>query len=267
LTQHLSIPLFLAFRWNSALDILLVAILIYQLYKLTKGTVAIRIFVGIIAIYLVWKLVVAFQMEMLGEILGQFIQAGVIVLIIVFQQEIRRFLLLIGNTELLQGKGASGWLGKLMGNTKKEETDISSIIYAIRNMAATQTGALIVLGQKSDPLLYCSSSEAMESKISSRIIESIFYKNSPLHDGAIIIHNNRIQAVRAVLPVTESPEFPADLGMRHRSAVGITEPSDAIAITVSEQNGQVAFAYEGKLERNVNIDALEKRLHKLMNTE
>ena len=261
-----AISLFISFSWNNALDIILVAVLIYQLYNLSKGTVAIKIFIGIVAIYLVWKLVVALQMEMLGEILGQFIQAGVIVLIIVFQQELRRFLLMIGNSELFKGKAGNRifrrWM-KIQGK-EKEATDIKAIVMACQNMGSSKTGALIVIGRQSDPLFYCSSSENLDAQLSTRLLESIFFKNSPMHDGAVVIAGNRIQVVRAVLPVTESPEFPSDLGMRHRSAVGITEQSDAISVVVSEQTGQLSLGIDGKLKRNLSpaqlTDLLQKNL-------
>ena len=256
----LALPLFISFNWNNLLDILLVAVLIYQLYKLAKGTVAIRIFVGIVAIYVLWKLVVALQMEMLGEILGQFIQAGVIVLIIVFQQEIRRFLLLIGNSDLFRGKGATGIVGKWLGSSSKAATEPKAIVQAVKAMAATKTGALIVLARHSDPLAYCSSSEHLDAQVTANFLESIFFKNSPLHDGAIIIADNRVKAVRAVLPVTESADFPTELGMRHRSAVGITEQTDAMTVIVSEQTGAISLALEGQLQRNVNIERLEERI-------
>ena len=259
--------LFIDISWNHILDILLVAFLIYQLYNLTRGTVAIRIFIGIISIYLLWKLVVALQMEMLGEILGQFIGVGVIALLIVFQQELRKFLLLIGNTELFRGKAKQGFLAKLLNQETNSQAGIESILDATEKMASTLTGALMVIGRKSDPLLYCSSYEELDGLLSSRLIQSIFFKNSPLHDGAIVIQDNRITSVRAVLPVTENPKFPDHLGMRHRSAVGITESTDAIALIVSEQTGAISVAINGVLTTNLTIESLQKLLIKELTDE
>lgn len=261
--ELLSSLLFIEIRWNHIVDILLVAVLIYQLYNLTRGTVAIKIFIGIISIYLIWKLVVALQMEMLGEILGQFIGVGVIALLIVFQQELRRFLLMIGNTRLLRNNegGKVSFLGRLFGQETEIKTDVEALITACKHMADSKTGALIVVARKSDPLLYCNNAEELDAKVSSRLIESIFFKNSPLHDGAIVIDGDRVKAVRAVLPVTQNPNFPSELGMRHRSAVGITESTDALSIIVSEQTGSISTAFEGQLHKNIGAMELRRRLY------
>lgn len=260
IANHL-IATFIDIHWLDVVDILLVAFLIYQLYNLTKGTVAIKIFVGIISIYLIWKLVTAFQMEMLGEILGQFMAVGVIALLIVFQQELRRFLLLIGNTEFFKPDSRiGGAVGRLLKQEIDTKTDIKAIVKACQKMAATKTGALIVIARKSDPMLYAKNADELDAKLSSRLIESIFYKNSPLHDGAIIIVDDRIKVTRAVLPVTEKEDFPDELGMRHRSAVGITESSDAISVTVSEQTGNISYAKDGKLRLALTLDELEEAL-------
>ncbi len=253
---------FITIRWLDVVDIVLVAFLIFQLYNLVKGTVAIKIFVGILAIYLLWKLVEAFQMEMLGEILGQFIGVGVIALLIVFQQELRRFLLLIGTSGFLSKKNNQGIIKKIMGQEKGIELNIDAIVEACDRMSASKTGALIVVAKKSDPSFYSSSGDKLDATLSARMIESIFFKNSPLHDGAIIIANDRIKEARCVLPVTENTKFPSEYGMRHRSAVGISENTDAIAIVVSEQTGAIAVAQNGDLTTNMNSAALEKVLLK-----
>jgi diadenylate cyclase len=249
-------------RWLDVIDILLVAFLIFQLYKLTKGTVAIKIFIGIISMYLLWKLVTAFQMEMLGEILGQFMAVGVIALLIVFQQELRRFLLLIGTTEFFKADSrVGGVLARLLKQDLDSSTNVTAIVKACERMSSTKTGALIVVARQSDPLPYTKNGEELDAKLSSRLIESIFYKNSPLHDGAILIAEDRISVTRAVLPVTDNEDFPAELGMRHRSAVGITEQTDAISIIVSEQTGGISYAKEGKLMRDLSAQMLEDQLN------
>ncbi len=254
--------LFIQVQWNHIVDILLVAVLIYQLYNLTKGTVAIKIFIGIISIYLLWKLVVALQMEMLGEILGQFIGVGVIALLIVFQQELRRFLLMIGNTRLFRNHTGhkNGFFNLFSGPTQTTASDIPALVQACLKMQASYTGALIVIARQSDPLLHSSNAEALDARISSRLLESIFFKNNPLHDGAIVIKGDRVAAVRAVLPVTENPRFPDELGMRHRSAVGITENTDALAVVVSEQTGAISVAIDGQLTKNLNEKQLVRFL-------
>lgn len=248
------------------IDVVLVAFLIFQLYKIIRGTVAIRIFVGIFFIYLFWKITEVLKMELLSEILGQFIGVGVIALIIVFQQELRRFLLLIGTRGFFSENKAAK---RLFSWTKTDGStvmlDIPAIVTACTHMADTKTGALIVITKASDLTQITSTGDMINAKISNRLLESIFFKNSPLHDGAVIIDRNTIKAARCVLPATENPDFPASLGMRHRAAVGVTENTDAIAISVSEQTGDISIAKEGSLERNLSPDKLRERLLKLVN--
>ena len=257
----LSNLLFITFRWLDVVDILLVAIIMFQLYKLVKGTVAIRIFLGILAIYLFWKIVEALQMELLSEILGQFIGVGVLALIIVFQQEIRRFLLLIGNNSFFSGKRSGKLLKMLSPNDAgKEKLNVNQIIIASKNLASTKTGALIILDLKSELKYYSKTGEAINSPLSAAILESIFFKNSPLHDGGVIIEDNKIAAARCILPVSENQEFPAHFGLRHRAAAGITETSRSIAIIISEETGKISLAKEGKITYNISIEELNELL-------
>lgn len=253
--------LFITFRWLDVVDILLVAIIMFQLYKLVKGTVAIRIFLGILAIYLFWKIVEALQMELLSEILGQFIGVGVLALIIVFQQEIRRFLLLIGNNSFFSGKRRGKLMKMLSPNEAgKEKLNINQIVIASKSLASTKTGALIILDLKSELKYYSKTGEAINSSVSSAILESIFFKNSPLHDGGVIIEDNKVSAARCILPVSESQEFPAHFGLRHRAAAGITETSRSIAIIISEETGKISLAKEGKINYNISIEELTEQL-------
>lgn len=253
--------LFITFRWLDLIDILVVAIIMFQLYKLVKGTVAIRIFIGILAIYLFWKIVEALQMELLSEILGQFIGVGVIALIIVFQQEIRRFLLLIGNNSFFSGKRRSRLLKILSPNGDgKEKLNVNQIIIASKNLANTKTGALIILDLKSELKYYSNTGEKINATLSSAMLESIFFKNSPLHDGGVIIENNSIAAARCILPISENQEFPAHFGLRHRAAAGITEASRSIAIVISEETGKISLAKEGRISYNISIEDLNEKL-------
>ena len=244
--------------WTDVIDILLVAFLIYQLYKIIKGTVAIKIFVGILAIYLLWQLFEALQMELVAEILGQFIGVGVIALIIVFQQELRRFLLMIGTTGL--DRPIARWLGVRGKKQSRYVVDIAEITRACSRMASSLTGALIVLTKQSDLQLYASSAEKIDGLLSNDLLESVFYKNSPLHDGAVIISDNRIMYARAVLPVTDREDFPIGLGTRHRAAAGITEISDAVAIVVSEQTGTISYSKDGQIFTKLSVEELTERL-------
>jgi diadenylate cyclase len=259
--------LFITFRWIDAFDILLVAILLYQLYNLVKGTPAVSVFFGIITIYVVWILVRALDMKLFGTILGKFIDVGVIAVIVVFQQELRRFLLFIGSNEFL---GRSRFLGKIFYPAKHSFTDeyakvdFTPLITACFKMSESKTGALIVLARNSDLAVYINSGEAIDSGLSERMIENIFFKNSPLHDGAVIIKGSRIIAARCVLPVTEKEQFPAHYGMRHRAAVGITESTDAIAISVSEQTGSVSLSVNGTIRANLTPEKLKQYLEQEM---
>ena len=186
------------------IDIILVAILIYQLYKLVKGTVAINIFIGLATIYLFWKIVSVFQLQLLSEILGQFIGVGVIILAIVFQQELRKFLMFIGKGKVIKNKG----IFKFNFSVEHEnKLNTSAISKACEDMAKTKTGAIMVVTQIDNLAVFAESGVAMNAEISTPMIESIFYKNSPLHDGAVIIRDNKIISARCVLPVSNSEEL------------------------------------------------------------
>ncbi len=263
---HLAAYLFITFRWLDALDILLVSFLLYQLYHIVRGTVAINIFAGILSFYLLWLFVKALNMQLLGSILGQFIGVGVIALIVVFQQEIRRFLLLVGTKGLLGNKNLTREIFSFTRPVRAQrKIDSTSIVKACKNMSETRTGAIIIVAKDTDIRFYASTGEPINAKVSPRLIESIFFKNSPLHDGAIVVNNNMITAARCVLPVTENDNFPAALGMRHRAAVGITEHSDSFAIVVSEQTGEIAYSLEGELTSNVSPEQLRIALEKEFN--
>jgi len=256
-----NIPLFISVKWLDVVDIFLVAILIYQLYKLIKGTVAIRIFLGILAIYLFWKLVSAMQMELLSEILGQFIGVGVLALIIVFQQEIRRFLLLLGSQSPF---GGPSFIKKIVSWSKNEakttNLNINAIVRACFNMSRNKTGALIVITKDSELKYHASTGDEIDAKLTASLLESIFFKNSPLHDGAIVIANNTVKATRVILPVSSERNIPQRFGLRHRAALGITEKTDALAIAVSEETGQISYIKDGEFVMFNDNDDLIKMI-------
>ncbi len=251
---------FLSFNLIDLLDIFLVAVLLYQLYRLVQGTVAMNIFIGILAIYFVWKIVQALKMDVLSEVLGQFINVGIIALLIVFQPELRRFLLLIGTPEILEKFSIGRNFFSFKGKKKILSADLLAVVKACREMSETRTGALIVLATGSDLNFYVKTGEQMDARVSANTLESIFYKNSPLHDGAVIISGGKIKAARCVLPITEREDFPSHLGMRHRAAAGITENSDALAIIVSEQTGEISFAKGGNLQNGISPEKLKQRI-------
>ncbi len=253
---------FLTIRLIDVIDIFIVTFLLFRLYNLLRGGVAINIFIGLLTVYaLYWICVKILNMELLGTILGQFISLGFIALIIVFQQEVRRFLLVLGTNNILAKntftKQILPWNWQFQ---KNPPLDISAIVKACRQMSKDRTGAIIVLAKSSQLKYFANTGDTMDAEISQRLIESIFFKNSPMHDGAIIIVNNKIKAARCVLPVTENVELPAHLGMRHRAAIGITEQSDALAIVVSEETGEISVSREGQIKVNISVEELEKNL-------
>jgi len=227
------------------IDVFLVAILLYYIYKLVKGTVAINIFIGIIVIYAVWKLTDFLKMSMLHNIFDGFMKVGIIALIVVFQPEIRKFLLMVGSTNLGR-KGKFFSRMKFLKNEIETETNVDAIITACSKMGATLTGALIVLERNNNLDFLISTGDDMNINVTQPIIESIFFKNSPLHDGAIIISNNVVKATRVILPVNNEKKIPERFGLRHRAAIGITEKTDALAIVVSEESGQISYIKNGE---------------------
>ena len=262
----LSILIFIKVHWIDVWDIVLVAILIYQFYYLIKGTVAINIFFGILLFYLLWLIIKVINMQLFGSIISKFIDVGFIALLIVFQQEIRRFLLFIGTSDLFRnGKLSKGLFDFKWQVNNEQLLDINAIVKACKNMSESKTGAIIILTKNNDLKFYANTGDAIDAKVSVRIIESIFYKNSPLHDGAVIISNNKITGARCVLPVTEDSDFPAHLGMRHRAAVGITENTDAIALIVSEQTAEISFSKQGNLIHTLTPQRLRELLEKEFN--
>lgn len=247
---QLYIIAFIDIRWLDMVDVLLVAILLFELYNLLKGTAAINIFFGIVALFLIWQIVNALQMELLSQILGAFISVGFIALIVIFQPEIRRFLLALGRPAFIQKKNSRFLFWKLKFR-QSIELDIDPIIVACQRMADSKTGALIVITRKNDLEQYIDTGEIIDARISSILLEGIFVKDSPLHDGAIIIHENKIMAAATILPVSNNASLSRRLGLRHRAGVGITEQSDAISIMVSEETGKIAYSLDGKLTQKV----------------
>lgn len=250
---------FITIRILDIIDILLVAYLMYQVFLLIRGTVAMNIFIGILSVYLVWIIVKALDMQLLGTILGQVIGVGVIALIIVFQQEVRRFLIFIGNQYFSRNRLS---LEKVIPINLAQESKvrIKSVIKAVINMAKSRTGALIVLSKKSELTVFAETGDALNADTSSRLIESVFNKFSPLHDGAMIIRGTKIIAARCVLPVSENLNLPPNYGMRHRAALGMSENTDALVIIVSEETGKVSTAESGKLSTDLDPKDLMTKL-------
>ncbi|MBW1298553.1 diadenylate cyclase CdaA [Aquimarina litoralis] len=228
------------------LDIVLVALLLYYMYKLVKGTAAINIFIGIVMIYLVWKLTQFLAMEMLSSVLGEFIGVGMFALIVVFQQEIRKFLLMIGSTNFGRRRKFLRQLKFIRDTPEDSVTDVGAIVRACQKMGDTFTGALIVIKRNTSLDFVKNTGDELDILVKTPIIESIFYKNSPLHDGAMIIEDNRIVATRVILPVSNDRDIPLRFGLRHRAAIGITEKTDGLALIVSEETGQISYIKNGE---------------------
>jgi len=235
----------LKFSVVDVIDVILVAFLLYYVYKLVKGTVAINIFIGIVIIYLIWKLTQALQMQLLSNILGGFISVGMFALIVVFQQEIRKFLLMIGSTNIGRRRKFFKQL-KFLKTETFTETNVKAIVAACNRMSLSKTGALIVIERNNSLDFLTGTGDEMNITVTQPILESIFFKNSPLHDGAVIINNNVIKATRVILPVNNEKNIPERFGLRHRAAIGITEKTDSLALVVSEETGQVSFIKDGE---------------------
>ena len=248
---------FFEFRFWDLVDILLVAILFFQLYKVLRGSLAFNIFIGILIAYLVSNIVQGLEMKMLSGILSQFVNAGIILLVVIFQPEIRRFLFYLGRGS---GIGKGRFFERLFqrGIQTQSELDLvkDEIVRAVNNMAAVKTGALIVFTDSGEKQFFANSGVSINAEISSKLIESLFDKNAPLHDGAVVIADYKILAAGCVLPVSENPDLPSRVGMRHRAAVGITEKIDATVVIVSEETGKVSFARRGNLRTNISQKAL-----------
>jgi uncharacterized protein (TIGR00159 family) len=242
------------------IDIILVALILFQLYRLIRGTAAFSIFLGIFFIYLTWLIVKALNMELISALLGQVIGVGVIALIIVFQQEVRRFLLVIGN-RYLAGKRFP--LGRLFSSVKDETgspKEAEEIVRACENMASKRIGALIVIGRKSNLDIFSDGGEILKAQISAELLETIFFKNTPLHDGAVLIEGGLILAARCPLPVTDQVSLPPRFGMRHRAAVGMSEHTDALIIVVSEESGFITVVDSGEMRENLSQNELRNIL-------
>lgn len=246
---------FIPFSFIDLIDILLVALFMFGIYRMSRGTNAPYIFTGIIIIYFVWVVVRALNMELLQAILGQLVSVGVIALIILFQPEIRNFLQAIGRRQ-----GGFRFINNIF-NRGGAETSLQPIITACSEMSATKTGALIVIAQRSDLSDIIESGITLDAKMTVSLLENIFFKNAPLHDGAVVVMDGRIVAAKCILPVTQSP-VPKSYGTRHRAAIGITETSDAVVVVVSEETGGISVAFGGNIERNIAPQNLAQTISK-----
>jgi len=253
---------FIEVTWIDVIDIGMVGYLLFQLYKLMRGSVAIKILFGSIVLYAAYLLVKVSGMELMTSILGQFMSVGVIALLILFQQEIRRFLLLLGKATVFdEDNPLRGFVWRRSKKGNEKHFQFSPVIEAAKSMAASHTGALIVFAKNSDLKFYTESGDLIDAIISKRLLISIFNKYSPMHDGAVIINKNRIKAARCILPVSDRSDIPANFGLRHRAAIGLTETTDAIVLVVSEETGQFSIIHNGILDHNLSTQELRNKLN------
>jgi uncharacterized protein (TIGR00159 family) len=240
-------------------DILAVATLMYYLYKMAKGTNVPNIVVGIIIVYFVWKLTAEIGMTMFSNILGGVINVGVIALVVVFQPEIRQFLETIGLRQRKAGRKNSLLRRLFTARSSKVSIDVRPIVRAAIEMSSCKTGALIVIQQETDLGFIAETGIPVDAQTTSSLLENIFFKNAPLHDGAVVIRDNRIIAAKCVLPSTRA-RVPKNYGMRHRAALGMSEISDAVVVVVSEETGGISIAREGVIERHIQRENFEAKL-------
>ncbi|GHV15860.1 membrane protein [Bacteroidia bacterium] len=246
------------FGIKDIIDIILVAIVMYRLYRIVSKSGTGAIFNGVLAFMILWILISqVLQMRLMGIILDKFVDIGLIVLIIIFQDEIRRFLMTLGSNRTFR------FLSRLFSSKERKDLSdpvITSLVLACMNMAKTYTGALIVIEQEIKLGHYSETGEVLDADISTRLIENIFFKNTPLHDGAVIISGNRIKAAGCILPISQSQDIPKSFGLRHRAALGISQETDAKAIIISEERGKISFVDDGQIQTNITPEKLQELL-------
>ena len=256
---------FLEVSWVDLVDISLVAILLYQIYKMIRGSLAVNIFLGLLSVYLVYLVVRAAQMELLATILGQFMGVCVLAMIILFQPELRKFLLVIGrSTELNRDffKSLAHWRTRY-----HDDFDLHQVIEAVKTLKATRTGALIVFSRDTELKLYIDTGDPLDAEVTKGLLISIFNKTSPLHDGAAIVYKGRIKAARCVLPVSENDHLPPHFGLRHRSGIGMSENTDTLVMVISEETGRLILARNGKYLKGLKLKQVEQKILEYLHNE
>ena len=258
--RYLNITDFINFSFIDVIDIILVALLLFYLYRLVRGTVAINIFIGIVIIYLIWKLTALLNMDVLSNLLGKFISVGFFALIVVFQQEIRKFLLLLGSTNFTNKRNVVRYFRFLSQTQEDSNLNLKILINSCDEMAKSKMGAIIVLQKNNSLDFTLNESNYSKIQLTHQVLESIFFKNSPLHDGAIVIKNNIIIATRVILPVSDKSNIPSRYGLRHRAALGITEKTDALVLVISEQTGKIVYFKNGSFHSIDSLEVLKKSI-------
>lgn len=252
--------MFFDFGIKDIIDIVLVALILYYLYRLMKESRSLNVFMGLMIFVVLWLLVSqVFEMRLLGSIMDKLVSVGVIALLILFQEDIRKFFYNIGAHERMLA--FTRFLGKEKTHSKEElKQIIMPIVMACMNMSKRKVGALIVMEKKMPLDDIVNTGERIDANISQQLIENIFFKNSPLHDGAMIISGRRIEAAGCILPVSHNLDIPKELGLRHRAALGVSQESDCVAIVVSEETGGITVAIRSELQIRLTAEKLESIL-------
>ena len=245
-----------------AIDILLVATLLFYVYRTMKESGTINIFIGVLAFIVSWVIISEIlEMRLMGTIMDKFMNIGLLILVIIFQDQIKRFLVELGSHKRWR------FIRRIFRRHDKDDEDkkwILPVVYACMNMSKTKTGALIVIQRNMILDDYERTGDIIDAKINTRLIENIFFKNSPLHDGAMIIAGMRIMSAGCILPVSHDTDLPRHLGLRHRSALGIAQATDAIAVVVSEETGNISLAHKGNIYLKLSNTELEHRLSNII---
>ncbi|MGB1003251.1 MAG: diadenylate cyclase CdaA [Salibacteraceae bacterium] len=254
--------LFISVRWLDVLDIVLVALFISYFYSLVRGTVAMRILIGLIGILIFWRVTLALHMELVADLIGTFIGVGSIAFVIIFQPELRKFLIRLGSNRIVFDINAKGWF-KISKESPGASPSISKILMAIEEMSKSKTGAIIVLDNDSDLEQIIATGTQINSDISTELLTSIFFKNNALHDGALIISKEKIVAAGCILPNTDRTDIPKSFGLRHRAVLGLSEATNAFVILVSEETGKLMSVHDNKYKQNISLVELKAQLENL----
>ena len=254
----------ISFGIKDVIDILIIAVMLFYIYKMMKSSGTLSLFYGVLIFFVLWVLASEiFDMRLTGSILDKFMGIGLIVLVVIFQDQIKRFLIDIGS------HGRMKYFRRFFRHSEEKDAhrkDITAVVYSCMNMSKTKTGALIVFQRKVPLKTYEDTGDMIDADVNVRLIENIFFKNSPLHDGAMIIADNKIKSVGCILPVSHDMSISKDLGLRHRAALGMSQATDAVCVVVSEETGNISVAIDGEFKIKLSAQDLDHLLSKALET-
>ena len=248
---------FVSFGIKDIVDIVCVSLLLFYLYKLMKRTGSLNMFIGILVFILVWIVVSqVLKMQLLGAVMNKLVDVGVLALIVLFADDIRHFFRDIGTST--RTRKLFHWL--IRRHNGQDMTKWEPVVKACESMSHRKEGALIVIGETDELHDVIATGETVNANVNQLLIENIFFKNSPLHDGAMIIVGDRIESAACILPLSQSEELPKSFGLRHRSAMGIAEKTNAVAVVVSEETGIITVFHKGSFQRDMSEELLTRYL-------